>query len=61
MVSAQNAPGWINQDGNWAASKQELQAFGERFDTSEALYDALKTGGRRRQAAHLAADGRTGL
>jgi hypothetical protein len=41
-VSAQNPPAWITQDGNWTASKQSLQAFGERFDTSEALYDALK-------------------
>lgn len=42
MVSAQNAPGWINQDENWNATKQKLQAFGERFETSEALYEALK-------------------
>ena len=42
MVSAQNEPGWINQDGNWAANKQKLQAFGERFQTSTALYEALK-------------------
>jgi hypothetical protein len=42
MVSAQNAPAWIAQDGNWAANKQKLQAFGEQFQTSEALYEALK-------------------
>jgi hypothetical protein len=42
VVSAQNAPGWINQDQNWAANKQKLQAFGERFQTSEALYEGLK-------------------
>jgi hypothetical protein len=42
MVSAQNAPAWINQDENWTANKQKLQAFGERFETSEALYEALK-------------------
>jgi hypothetical protein len=42
MVSAQNAPAWIDQDENWAASKQKLQAFGEQFETSEALYQALK-------------------
>jgi hypothetical protein len=41
-VSAQNAPAWINQDGNWAANKQKLQAFGERFETSEGLYRALE-------------------
>ncbi|HVH26383.1 MAG TPA: hypothetical protein VM818_06475 [Vicinamibacterales bacterium] len=42
MASAQNAPAWIDQDENWATSKQTLQAFGERFETSEALYEALK-------------------
>jgi hypothetical protein len=41
MVSAQDAPGWIDQDGDWTANKEKLQAFGERFATSEALYDAL--------------------
>lgn len=43
MTSAQGAPGWIIQDDNWTASKAELQAFGERFDTSEALFAALRT------------------
>ena len=42
MVSAQNPPAWINQDENWAVTKQKLQAFGERFETSGALYDSLK-------------------
>src|SRR5437763_14464837 len=42
MASAQDAPAWINQDANWTANKQKMQAFGERFKTSEALYDALK-------------------
>lgn len=42
MVSAQNAPAWITQDENWAANKQKLQAFGERFETSDALYEALE-------------------
>jgi hypothetical protein len=41
-VSAQNPPAWIQQDAHWTAGKQSLQAFGERFDTSEALYEALK-------------------
>ena len=41
-VRAQNAPPWINQDANWAANKEKLQAFGERFATSDALYEALK-------------------
>ena len=43
---AQNPPAWIEQDANWTASKQTLQAFGERFDTSEALYEALKQAAR---------------
>jgi hypothetical protein len=42
IVSAQDAPAWINQDANWAANKQKLQAFGEQFETSEGLYEALK-------------------
>ncbi len=42
MASAQNVPRWTNQDDNWPATKAALQTFGERFDTSEALYDALK-------------------
>lgn len=41
-LSAQNPPAWLAHDDNWAASKQTLQAFGERFDSSQALYDALK-------------------
>src|SRR5437763_11456232 len=46
----QNVPGWIVQDDNWTASKAALQAFGERYQTSEAMFDALKTqaaGGKR--------------
>jgi len=38
----QNVPGWINQDSNWSTNKAALQAFGERFQTSEAMFDALK-------------------
>jgi hypothetical protein len=41
-LSAQDPPGWLTQDDNWAANKQTLQAFGERFETSQAMYDALK-------------------
>jgi hypothetical protein len=41
-LRAQNAPPWINQDANWAANKEKLQAFGDRFATSEAMYEALK-------------------
>ena len=42
MASAQRAPGWIDQDANWNASKQKLREFGEQFATSDALFDALK-------------------
>ena len=41
-VRAQNAPAWINQDSNWTANKEKLQAFGERFATSGAMYELLK-------------------
>src|SRR5262245_65875519 len=47
-ASAQGAPKWVDQDRNWAAGKATLQAFGERFPTSAAMFDALKkaaTGG----------------
>ena len=48
----QNVPGWIMQDDNWTASKAALQAFGERYETSEAMFDALKkqAGGGKRLA-----------
>ena len=42
MLSAQDAPEWINQGDDWATRKQELQAFGERFDTSEAMFAAFR-------------------
>ncbi len=42
MLSAQGPPDWIAQDGNWAANKQTLQAYGDRFETSEALYNAFR-------------------
>ena len=45
-LRAQNPPPWINQDANWAANKEKLQAFGERFASSDAMYEAL------RQQAH---------
>ncbi|HET9832783.1 MAG TPA: hypothetical protein VFP91_13760 [Vicinamibacterales bacterium] len=53
----QNVPEWISQDGNWSAGKAALQAFGERFQTSEAMYDALKkkaNGGKRPTWAQMA-------
>jgi hypothetical protein len=41
-VSAQNVPAWISVDANWAQNKQRLQAFGEQYSTSEALYNAFR-------------------
>ncbi len=37
-----DVPGWINQDDKWAETKASLQAFGEQFADSQALYDKLK-------------------
>lgn len=43
MASAQTVPRWINNnDENWMANRAALQAFGERYETSEALYGAFK-------------------
>lgn len=33
---------WTAQGDNWAADKATLQAFGEQFETSEAMYEKLK-------------------
>ena len=33
---------WVAKDANWAASKATLQALGEKYATSDALFDALK-------------------
>jgi hypothetical protein len=33
---------WVNQGDDWAAKKAELQAFGEQFESSQAMYDKLK-------------------
>jgi hypothetical protein len=38
----QNTVGWMNHDANWSSSKKALQEFGERFQTSDAMFDALK-------------------
>ena len=46
MLSAQDTPRWIAQDGSWPASKAKLQALGEKYKTSDEMFDALK------QAAH---------
>jgi hypothetical protein len=42
MLSAQDVPQWANQGDDWAAAKAQLQAFGERFETSEAMFAAFK-------------------
>src|SRR6185295_12904336 len=39
---AQTSPGWIAQDANWTANKAKLQAFGERFSTSDQMFEELK-------------------
>jgi hypothetical protein len=46
LKSADDVPRWIPQDATWPTAKAMLQQFGDRFTTSEALYDAFK------QAAH---------
>ena len=38
----QNTVGWMNHDANWSSSKRALQEFGERFQTSDAMFDAFK-------------------
>lgn len=43
MTRAQEVPRWITQDADWAASKARLQAFGERFETSDAMFAALRS------------------
>jgi hypothetical protein len=42
LRSADDVPRWIPQDANWPTGKAMLQAFGDRFATSEELYAALK-------------------
>ncbi len=42
MASAQAVPTWANQDANWASTKVQMQEFGDRFDTSEAMFEALR-------------------
>src|SRR5262249_1119938 len=34
---------WTAQGENWAQDKAKLQALGEQFDSSQALFDKLKT------------------
>jgi hypothetical protein len=42
LASAQDVLGWINQDANWSANKQKLQAFGERFTSSDAMFETFR-------------------
>ena len=42
LASAQDVPGWINQDANWSTNKQKLQAFGERFTSSDTMFETLR-------------------
>ena len=46
LRSADDVPRWIPQDADWPTGKATLQAFGDRFATSDELYAALK------EAAH---------
>ncbi len=41
-ISAQDAPEWLSQDDNWAVTRQTLQDFGDRFVSSEELFDAFR-------------------
>ena len=34
---------WSAQGDDWQAKKAELQAYGEQYDNSEAMYEAMKT------------------
>jgi hypothetical protein len=42
LVSAQDVPDWVNQDAGWDTSKVTLQAFGERFTSSDAMFEAFR-------------------
>jgi hypothetical protein len=46
LRSTDDVPGWIPQDANWSGGKATLQAFGDRFATSDAMYAALKDAAR---------------
>lgn len=40
---AQQLPTWVDRGADWAKTKATLQAFGDQFASSEAMYDALRT------------------
>jgi hypothetical protein len=42
LVSAQDVPDWVDQDAAWDTSKAALQTFGERFESSDAMFEALR-------------------
>ena len=42
QAQAQGIGAWVAKDANWTASKATLQALGEQYPTSDALFDALK-------------------
>ena len=42
FAQGQGIGAWVAKDANWAASKAKLQALGEQYATSEALFEALK-------------------
>ena len=44
LASAQDVPGWINQDANWSANKQKLQAFGVEFVAQQTDPSDIATG-----------------
>lgn len=47
LLSADDdVPRWVAKDANWTDGKARLQAFGDRFATSDALFEAF------RKAAH---------
>lgn len=45
LAQSAEAAGWIDRgdgEAGWKEAKAKLQAFGEGFDSAEAMYDALK-------------------
>lgn len=42
LLVAQEAPGWLEKDENWAEKKVRLQAFGEQVNTAWDLYQFLE-------------------
>src|SRR5512139_2351604 len=42
-VPAPTGMAWIAQGDNWAEDKAKLQALGEQFASSQAMYEKLKT------------------